>query len=703
MNVADDAVPAERSRGAFLSAHAFRLLGARPVLGRDFDASDEVVGAASVAILSHTLWRGRYRADGGVIGRTIRINGAAATVVGVMPEGFEFPTNARLWQPLSQLPADLRDDRRARFAAFARLAPEATVTQARAELRAVMDRLAQSNPDSRRQQPPNVEPFRSGIGGPIVALMAALMGAVTFVLLIACANVANLLLARAALRAREVSVRMSIGASRWRIVRQLLAESLLLACLGGIVGLALSAAGIRLFWRVVSEVGNPPPFWMSFPLDLQVFAFLAVVCLGTSILFGLVPALHTSRTRIAALVNDTGQRTLGARGSRRWAGGLVIAQLALALVLLTGAGVMMQRLVTLVTMDAGVDTSRLVSMAIELPAPRYTSEQRLAFYRQLDERLRTTAGLQGALASVAPMGGAPAVRILLDAHGDVPEERRPTVSLVRIGPGYFDTLDATGLRGATLPDNGGGPEPPSALVNERFAEMHFPAGDAIGSRLRIGADADWTTIAGIVPNVRQRTTESGAFDPVVYVALYRDPPQRVTVLARSESGPSAVGTAITAYVSELSKDVPVYDIRTVDEGLAISRWPQRVFGSLFVIFSVVALILAAIGLYAVTAYSVSQRTREIGLRMALGARPRQVMALMMRRAFMQLGAGLLLGGAGALAVSRVLPAMLAGSGGADSATLLLVSGLLIAVGIAAAWLPSRRATQLDPISALRTD
>jgi predicted permease len=704
MNVSDDTNAAERFRGAYVSFDAFRLVGRQPVLGRDFAADDERVGAAPVVLLSHTLWRTRYRSDPDIVGRPMRINGASAVVIGVMPQGFEFPLNAKLWQPLTLVQEDLRNNRSARtLRGVGRLRAGVTEDQAQTELATITAALAREYPDHKRELPPNVEPFRSGIGGPIVAVMAALMGAVTFVLLIACANVANLLLARGSARSREISVRMSMGASRWRIVRQLLVENLLLALLAGGVALALSAASVRLFWSVVTQVGDPPPFWMTFPIDRQVFAFLVAVSLGTLIVFGLLPAVHTTRTSIVDLLNDTSSRSVGTRRGRHWAGGLVVAQLALALVLLSGAGLMMRSLLTQVTMSAGVDTTGLLRMALDLPAGSYGSpERRRVFYRQLDERLAALPGSRASLASSIPMAGTLEGPVQFEDRPVQPEARQPVASLMTVGPRYFETVGARLVQGRAFGADDGRAGPGAVLVNERFVEMFFDGASPLGRRIRPGANAEWMTVIGVATNVRQRITDTGAFDPVVYLPVAVNPPARINVLLRA-SNFAAVAPVVRAEVRALDVDLPLYDLRTVDEQLAISRWPARVFGSIFVIFAAIALILAGVGLYAVTAYSVVQRRQEIGVRMALGARAAEVGWLVTRRASTQLAVGLILGGAGAAAVSRVIPAVLAGSRGADPLTLVAVSALLLAVGVAAALIPARRAMRLDPVAAMRTE
>ena len=441
MNVSDADHPAERFEGAFVSWDAFALVGVRPVLGRDFRADDDRAGATPVVMLGHDVWQSRYGADPSVIGRTVRVNGVPSVVIGVMPDNFGFPVTAELWQPLARLSAEARDDRRSRsLYGFGRTRAGVTIEQASADLGRVMNALAGRYPDSNRATEPRLAPYRLGVGGPIRALFAALLGAVVFVLLIACANVANLLLARAAGRVREVSVRMSMGASRWRIVRQLLVESLLLAVVAGAGGLALSVGGVRLFWAFASE--THPPYWLRFPFDWRVFGYLAAVCLGTSILFGLLPALQTARTNLVEVLNDASRAATGSRRNRRLSGALVAGQIALTLVLLSGALAVVQNAAALSRMDAGVDTSRLLRLRIDLPSSTYgTPEQRLAFYRRLEDRL---AGGQYrvTLANVPPLSGGRlrargrerAGRWSGPAHGDTGDDRRPLLRHHRGAP-----------------------------------------------------------------------------------------------------------------------------------------------------------------------------------------------------------------------------------------------------------------------------
>jgi predicted permease len=705
VNIADDDTAAERFRGAYVSSNSFALLRVRPMLGRDFRADEDRVGAVPVVILGHHVWRTLYQSDAGIVGRTVRVNGTPSEVIGVMPEGFEFPLNSRLWQPVAQLPEAERNNRQARFLdAFGRLRDGVTITQAHAELTGIAASLARTYPNPDGDIAPRVESFRSGIGQPIVAVMTAMMGAVFFVLLIACANVANLLLARATRRTREVSVRLSLGATRGRIVRQLLAESLVLATVAGVFALALSAAAIRLFWYVATNVADPPPFWMRVPFDPAVFVFLGSLCLGTSIMFGLAPALQTARTNLLEVLNEAGRGSTGHRRSRRWSGVLVTGQLALTLVLLTGAGLMMRNLLNMVRAEAGVETASLVRMAMDLPGTVYASpDQRRSFYRQLDERLASLPNIRATLASAMPMSNTPEDAVSFEGRPEPPADRRPVASLVSVGPRYFQTLGASILTGRGFTPQEDATVTRPAVVNQRFVDIYFGGQSPVGRRIRLGAENEQVTIVGVAANVRQRTTPTGAFDAVVYRPFELNPPSRAIVLARSTADIGTIATAIREQVRALDADLAIYDIRTVDEHLAMGRWGQRVFGSIFAIFAAIALVLAIVGLYAVTAQSIGQRTKEIGVRVALGARASQVWWLVTRQASAQLIAGLLIGGAGAAAASRVLPAALAGTSGADPLTMAGLAGVMLTVGLAACFIPARHAMRLDPVDALRDE
>lgn len=714
MNLSDEGRPAERFSGTFVSANGFSLLGQFPVLGRGFEPADDRPGATPVILLGGGVWKNRYGGDPTVIGRTVRVNEIPAVIVGVMPEGFRFPQNTDVWQPLGAIP-DLQAQRRTQrnFNVFGRLAPDATREQASAEFAAISTRLAEQYPDTNKDFRARVRTFNEQQnGGPIKAVFLSLLGAVGFVLLIACANVANLLLARSANRSREISVRVSLGASRGRIVRQLLVESLLLAAIAGILGLALSQVGIRLFDAATQDVGRP--YWIQFTMDGRVFAYLAAICLGTALMFGLAPALHVARTDVNEVLKEGGRSGAAGLRVRRWSGALIVAELALTLALLAGAGFMMRNFLTMYRFDAGLDTHRLVTMSMVLPEAKYPAlEQRLAFYQQLQDRL----GARFRAVSVAtdlPLQGGFTRRL---AHPDRPLAagvEPPEVTMVAVDPRYFETLGVSLLRGRAFSDADGRAGQDTAIVNARFAELHFGGEDPLGRRIELSLEpggepppgiptCQTVTIVGLAPNIRQRGFSEREPDPVAYLPFRSQPRGVIRLIARSEGDPQQLIPALRDEMRAVDADLPLFNIRTMDESLAQARWPFRVFGTMFAVFAAIALLLSAIGLYAVTAYSVTQRTQEIGVRTALGAQSPQVMWLFLRRALIQMAIGLTIGIAGAIGVGKIFEAsdMLVQISGSDPVTILSIALLLAVVSAAASTWPARRATRLDPVVALR--
>ena len=715
MNISEAGRTPERFQGPYLSANAFSSIGQAPLLGRDFRAEDDRLGAAAVVILENGVWKNRYGSDPSVLGRAVKVNEVPATVIGVMPEGFKFPNNADLWMPLGQLPQLTEQKRDARnIDVFGRLADRVTLAQAQSEMDTIARKLAGDYPDTNKDITARVMTFNDRVnGGQIRLIFLSLMGAVGFVLLIACANVANLLLARSAGRAREMSVRISLGASRWRIVRQLLVESVLLSVLSGLLGLSLAAIGVRLFDAATQDVGRP--YWIQFTIDARVFAFFAAVCLGTSIVFGLAPALHVSKTDLNEVLKEGGRSGSSGIRARRWTSVLIVAELALTLVLLAGAGLMMRSFLNLYRMDIGIETSQLLTMRLNLPNRKYpTVEQRRAFYDRLDQRLAGIGGIQAAtITTDAPMGGGIPRLLSIDGHEGRADELPPTVTQVTIGPRYFETLGMKVLRGRVFDELDGTAGHDSAIVNQRFAAMHFGGDDPIGRRIKLTPDGPpapgtpppvWVTVVGIAPTVPQRMQPGDDLpDSVAYIPLRAQAPSFMMLLIRARRDAASLTSLVREEVRAIDPDLPLFGILTMDQRLAQQRWPFRVFGTMFAIFAVIALALSAVGLYAVTAYSVAQRTQEIGVRMALGAQAAQVLWLILRRAVVQMAIGLTLGIAGAVGVSKLLASVLFQTGSRDPILLMAIVSLLVFVSMSACFWPARRATRLDPVNALRND
>ncbi|HEX6973655.1 MAG TPA: ABC transporter permease [Vicinamibacterales bacterium] len=715
MNVSDATHPPEQITGGLVSANAFSVIGQLPILGRDFQPADDRPGAPRVVILGYSVWKNRYGGDPSLVGRTIRVNDVPSEVVGVMPEGFRFPVNADMWQPyIPEGDATKRDQRN--LLAFGRVAPGVSMKQAQVEMSGIAKRLEQQYPDTNKGIDAKVMTFNDRFnGGPIRVVFLVLLGAVGFVLLIACANVANLLMSRSAKRAREIALRIALGASRTRVVRQLLVESTILAFIGGLLGLGLSLVGVRLFDIAVADVGKP--YWIQFTMDATVFAYLAAVCLATGIIFGLAPALQVSKTNLNEILKEAGRGNAGGRRARRLTAAMVVVELALTLVLLAGAGLMMRSFFKLYSLDVGVETSHLLTMRTTLPERKYkTTEQRKAFYDALLPRLQAIPGLHGAaLATSVPLNGGQTRGLEIDGRPAPDAARLPQVSTLFVSANYFDTLGMPLREGRALRETDGEAGAEVIVVNARFAAQFFPGESAVGKRVRLReilpagrtqAAAPptlppWVTIVGVVPTVRQRNVEQIDADAVSYLPYRMRPTQSMSVIARTAGDPASVIPAFRQAVQSVDPDQPVYDVRTMDEVLARSRWPFRVFGSLFTIFAIIALVLSSVGIYAVTAYAVSERTQEIGVRMALGAQQSQVSWLILRQGLVQLAFGLAIGLGAAFVVSRALASLLVQTTTYDPLTFTTITALLTVITVVACLVPARRATRLDPVVALR--
>lgn len=722
MNVSEPDRPPERFRGAYVSANTFRALRSRPLIGRDFSADDDRPGAAAVVMLGHAAWQSRYHADPAVIGRMIRVNDVPATIVGVMPPGFKFPFNNELWQPQS-VAAFVRTPRRdaPSIQAFGRLADNADLSRARADLEVVASRLARDFPDPRREKMRAMvismrEDYR--VRAPMLAIF---MAAVALVMLVACANLANLLLARSVARAREIALRVSLGASRWRIVRQLLLESGVIAVLAGVCGGLFSIYGANTIAVAFDplEPGAPPgttrPFFIDLSIDGTTMIFVGLLCAFATLACGLVPALHVSKGNVGELLKEGGRGTVGARRMRRWSGAFVVAQVALTLMLLASTGQIWREFVEQYRRDLVVDTGNLFVMHVGLPVQKYpTPELRGRFFDTLEQRLAAIPAIGSAtLANVPPLDPFGARReVSFDGAGEASSAATPPqVSLVQTGARYFETVGLPIVRGRGLTPVDRLPGQEAAIVDERFVESHFPNSDPLGQRIRLTAPggpatqtssaSPWLTIVGVVPTLPNLGPPDAA-RPAVYAPIGALPLQGpATILVRGRDL-GASTAALREEVRALDPDLPLYAIETVDAAVARSRYSVRLIGTWFSIIAAIALVLASVGLYALTAHGVTQRTQEIGVRLALGARASQVLWLFLRGALLQLAIGLSLGIAGVLATSRLLRASLRQASPTDPLTLTLVVTVLILVALAASLLPARSAAQVDPMSALRS-
>ncbi len=708
MNVSDPDHPAERAGGAAVTANTFSLLRQQPFLGRDFVPGEDAAGAPPVVILGHSVWKNRYGSDPGVIGRMLKINEVAYSIIGVMPQGMRFPTNADMWRPL--LPGTAENRRNRNISVFGRLASGVTWDQAAAEMAGISRQLQTTYPETNKNIESRLMTFNERFnGGPIRLVFLSLLGAVGFVLLIACANVANLLLARSAYRAREMAVRTALGAGRGRIVRQLLIESVMLACLGGVLGLGLTAVGVRLFDAAVANVGKP--YWIVFDLDWSVFGYFAVICLTTGIVFGLAPALQVSKTNLNDLMKEGGRGQSGGARARWLTSGLVVAELTLTLALLTGAGLMARSFLKLYSLDLGFETGHLLTLRTQLVESKYPKpEQRRIFFEALQARIRALPGVtHAAMASALPLGGTGDFRFEIEGRPISDAAARPRVSVVDAGPGYFETLGVTIQRGRAFREADGAPGAEVIVINQRLATEYLASEDPMGRRIRImqGPNDDqpgpWLTIVGVSPTIRQG--EVRALEPaaVVYRPSRMSSSLGTAMVVRTAAEPASMISAVREAAKALDQDQPLFDVRTLDEAIAQSRWPYSVFGSIFVILAVIALVLSSVGIYAITSYSVTQRTQELGLRLALGAQASQISWLILRTGLWQLGVGLTLGLAAAYGVSQVLESLVAQIPAVDPVTFIAITLLLTVVMLTACLIPARRATRMDPVEALRMD
>jgi predicted permease len=720
VNISDTYLAAARLSGSFITSRTFSMVRVAPILGRDFTDEDHRDGAAPVVILGHGTWTARYGADAGIIGRDVRIAGQTATVIGVMPEGFTYPLVADLWLPMTMAPG-IRNAvwTSTGFIVTGRLRDGVSIEQARAEVQTIAANSVRDHPEINRDRQVLVMDVKdSTLANGARNLMWAVLAGAIVVLLVASANVANLQLARAYNRSREIAVRIAIGAPRWRVVRQVLIECVLIGAGGTVLGACLAVAGFRAMSSAfnVLEFGAPDrprkPYWFDPTLDGSAWLLLAAVVLLASLGTALIPAFHLGRTDPSDVLND-GREGQGGRVSRRWASMLTIGQLAIAVLLLTAGGLFARSFLALYYTDPIVAVDDLVGMRLALSQHYESVNDRLQFVRRLDERLTTNSEFsESTIGSDMPLNTFSALSRSVQTEGEVEDPKRPRRTAVHIatGPRYFNVFKFPVRRGRALSPEDELTGREGAVVNERFAAMFFAGQDPIGKRIRLsqpGPAPDpppvWLTIVGVVPTVPDYLPNRPD-DAVVYAPLLADPtPSRgLRVVVRARSKAAAVA-ALRREVSQLDGDLPVYAIQTMEEVLAMNRSGARMVGSWFQSLALIAVVLACVGLYALTAHGVAQRTREIGVRMALGARATQVVWLFVRQTLVLLVVGLAIGLAGALATMRLLNAFLGDINPRDPITLIGVAALLAAITVAVGLEPARRAARIDPVAALKSE
>jgi putative ABC transport system permease protein len=697
-----------RLNGAVVSADLFALLGIAPSLGRSFRAEDDKAGAF-VVMLSHGLWQRLFNSDPQVIGRKVTLNNLSLTVVGVMPTGFQFPIaaeSAELWTTVSYDSTGNSPMTANRGLSYlrviGRLKPGVKIGQAQAEMSVIARRLELQYPNENAHQWVRLVSALDQLVGDVRRPLLVLFGAVGLVLLIACANVANLLLARAMGRRREMAVRSALGASRGRVVRQLLTESILLALVGCVCGWLLAFGGLELFLSLNPE--NIPRL-QDIRLDGRVLSFTLLVSLLTGVIFGLAPATQASKTELTETLKEGGRsgqnlRHTGLRGV------LVIAEVAAALVLMTGAGLLLNSLWRLLQVNPGFDPHGVLTLGISLPNARYSGPQSVEFYQRLQARLQTLPGVRAASASwVLPLSGSnPSLGVEIEGRPTTPAERAE-VDCNLILPDHFRAMGMRLINGRDFTASDDLRVSPVVIINEAFKRRFFPYEDPIGKRIRPMASSgdgepEMREIIGIVGDVKSSLTTEA--QPEFYAPYAQLPiTKSLTLALRIESDPRGLISAVRAEAQLLDKELPVFEIKTLDQRFNAAVAPPRFYSLLLAIFAGVALILTMIGLYGVMAYAVAQRTHEIGIRLALGAQGGDVLRMVVRQGMKLTLIGMLLGVSGALALTRSLKMLLFGVNSTDPLTFAGVLLLLFIVALVACWIPARRATKVDPMVALR--
>lgn len=685
-----------------VSAGTFALVGQRPAMGRDFMPSDEIEGAAPVAILQDSFWESRFGGDPAIVGRAIRINGAPTTIIGVMPPGFAFPQKQELWIPMVRTPRLQRREARDTWMVVGRLAPGSSIVTARAEMEAIGKRLESAYPLTNRGQLPVVQTFTEFyIGENAAILYSAMWGAVSFVLLIACANLANLLLARAIVRSHEISIRIALGAGRWRIVRQLLIESVMLSGVGGFFGWWIAKWGTFVYIQTLAAWLRP---FFDSSADYTVLGYLVAISIATGLLFGLAPAARLSRMDVNTALKGAARGTIGP--AKHLSRLLVIAEMALAVVLLAGAGVMIRSFLKIYATDLGIHTDNVEMVLLSVPVSKYPkAADQTAFYDRLTARLATIPGIKSiALTNFRPTGGSRRVSYELAGSPPVDERSRPQLSALVISPAYFRTLEATLLSGRDFAEADGPTSIPVAIVNQLLASNFWPNQDPLGKRLRLldgEKSGPWLTVVGVVSNIVQNGVTRQQIAPLIYLPFRQNPGTGMTVLARTAIPSSGLVTTLQREIHAADPDLITYSTWALDDYLRLNYQSRGISAGLFLIMAVIALLLASMGLYAVVAHSVSQRTQEIGVRMAVGAGTADILRLVFRQGMCPLAIGLAIGLATSVAANRILAAQLVQVSPSDPVTLAATSGVLALAAALGCLIPARRAIRIDPVSALR--
>lgn len=701
----------ELLRGARVSADFFEAVGAGPTLGRAFTAEEDLPNRAPVAIISHGLWQRHYAGDRNVIGKTITLTGQNAMIVGVMAEGFQFPGGANMMPGLQfalqndvWMPLAIGDEERARqgnlnLATIGRLKPGVSPQQGEAELRAIQQEL----PLGTIGFAPTVIPLHQQMVGTIRKPLLVLLATVALVLLIACANIANLLLARATSRQKEIAIRAALGASRRRIIGQLLTESFLLSLAGGAMGLLLAIWGNSL---LVSLIPRDVPRINEVGVDPRILLFTLAISVVTGLVFGLVPALQASRFDLNQSLKDGVRGMSSGPGHNRLRSLLVVSEVAMALVLLIGAGLLMKSFVRLLDVKPGFNPANVLTLEVQLPnlpPSRYErDEEQTAFFQQLTTRLKALPGVENAAGVLSlPLSGASeSTDLFIEGQESTPDGHRPQADYTMVTPDYFATLQIPLLLGRHFTAQDKRDAPLVIVINDTLAERIWPSENPIGKRLRVGFEEKPREVIGVVGTIKQTTLDAEE-RPAMYMPHLQAPTPRLTLLVRTRNEPLSMAAAVRQELRALDKDVPVSQVQTMEKVLGASVAQPRFSMLLVGLFAGLALVLSAVGIYGVMAYAVSRRAHEIGVRMALGAGANQVLKLVLKDGMTLAFAGIAVGLLGAFALTRLMASLLFGIGAKDPLTFVSVAAFLAFVAFIACYIPARRATKVDPLITLR--
>jgi putative ABC transport system permease protein len=694
----------EQLQGASATIDVFKVLGTKPLLGRTFMPEDERPGGAPVTVISYGLWQRYFGSDPGIIGRQIKLDGRDKTIIGVLPADFKFQfvnDPPEFWTPMD--PADEMNKQRGAsyIQVLGRLKPNVTIQQAETELKSIAARLEQQYQEDNAGRSVQLVSAHEQMVGELRPTLLVLLGAVAFVLLIACANVANLLLARAAGRGREIAIRTALGAGRLRIIRQLLTESVLLSTLGGGLGLLLAIWGIDLLGSMVPA--NVPRFSET-RLDLPVLAFTLGATLLTGLIFGLAPALSASKLDLNEALKEGGRSASEGRARNRMRGLLIISEVALSLVLLVGAGLLIKSFMHLRNTNPGFNPDRVLTASLSLPSIKYKEDEQIVrFFQQAIARTAQIPGVE-AVGTIMPLpfsGNAISISFNIDGQPEPAPGEEPVSGARIISPDYLRAMSIPVIKGRAFTEQDKADAPKVILINETLARKFFPNEDPIGKRLNLGINNIKGEIVGVVGDVRssQLTKEAG---PEFYVPdQYAAFGYASLVVRTSSDDPATIAPALRSAIQEIDKDQPLYEVRTMNSLVADSIARQRFSMMLIALFAVLALTLAAVGIFGVMSFLVTQRTHEIGIRMALGAQDSDVLKMIVRQGMALTLAGIAIGLVAAFALTRVMSGLLYGVSATDPLTFIVVSALLAAVALLACYIPARRATRVDPMVALR--